>query len=281
MRHDSPLPARPADTVVLVHGTRTSRTQWDLQRPLLGASGYHVLTPDLPGHGQLGDEGFSLERAVRIIHDSIAAAAVPAPAEADPDENDGSDGVEGTDRGDGTGGVEDEDLLGRRVHLVGSSLGGFLAIHAAAIDPTHLASVTACGAAVQPTPRTAALYGRLIELADRLPGSGDGSGGIFRLLLGAEGAQAYMRGGRADVSVVRPAMQAIGGLDLAADLHRIDVPVTFLHGRLDQMRLHEKRLASAARNGRLEVLPYGTHLVNLTEPERFTADLVRVLREAA
>lgn len=56
--------------------------------------------------------------------------------------------------------------------------------------------------------------------------------------------------------------------------------MTFLHGRFDQLRLHERSLTAAAAHGRLVVLPYGTHLVNLTRPGRYTADLLRVLSRA-
>lgn len=240
-----------SEAVVLVHGTRTSHSQWDRQVPSLGAAGYTVLAPDLPGHGARRGEPFTLDAAIAIITDGISRAA--------------------TMTGSGEGATRPH------VHLVGSSLGGMLAIHAAAARPPALASLIVCGGAVQPTPLTARLYGRLVELADRLPGGTDGSSRLFSLLLGREGARAYLRGGRAEVEVVAPAFRAVASLDLRQDLARIEVPVTFLHGRFDQLRLQEKSFVSAARHGHLDVLPYGTHLVNLNRPERFTADLLRVL----
>ena len=227
--------------VVLVHGTRTSATQWDRQLPSLGAAGHRPHAIDLPGHGTRRREPFDLVPAL----ETIAAAVRGAPSP---------------------------------VHLVGSSLGGMLAIHAAARGLENLASLTVCGGAVQPTPLSARLYGAMIELADHLPGvSAEGRGWLFTWILGPEGAHAYLRGGRADASVVRPSMEAVASLDLLGDLRRIPVPVTFLHGRLDQLRLQERQFAAAAPDGRLEVLPYGTHMVNLNRPERFTADLLRVL----
>ena len=68
---------------------------------------------------------------------------------------------------------------------------------------------------------------------------------------------------------------------LRADLARIEVAVTFLHGRFDQMRVHERSFVASTRKGRLAVLPYGTHMVNLNMPERFNADLLRVLARAS
>ncbi|WP_422117281.1 alpha/beta fold hydrolase [Brachybacterium sp. UNK5269] len=233
--------------VVLVHGTRTSHSQWDRQLPALRAAGHRVLTPDLPGHGSRRERPFTLIEAVTTIRAAVGAAAAGSP-----------------------------------VHLVGSSLGGMLAIRAAALlgDEAErpLGSLTVCGGAVQPTPAAARAYGRLIRLTDLLPGTADGR--FFRLLLGADGARAYLRGGRAEVDVVAPAMAAVASLDLLADLRRIQVPVTFLHGRFDQLRIQERAFAQAAARGRLELLPYGTHLVNLTLPSRFNAELLRVLARA-
>lgn len=227
--------------VVLVHGTRTSASQWDRQLPSLRAAGHRPRAIDLPGHGTRRREAFELTAAI----ETISAAVRTAP---------------------------------RPVHLVGSSLGGMLALHAVARGPENVASLTVCGGAVQPTPRSARLYGTMIELADHLPGmSAEGPGRMFSWLLGPEGARAYLRGGRADATVVAPTMEAVASLDLLGDLRRIPVPVTFLHGRFDQLRLQERQFAAAAADGRLEVLPYGTHMVNLNRPERFNADLLRIL----
>lgn len=230
--------------VVLVHGTRTSASQWDRQLPSLRAAGHRPHAVDLPGHGARRHEPFELTAAIETIAGAVGGAPRPA-------------------------------------HLVGSSLGGMLAIHAAARGPENLASLTVCGGAVQPTPLSARLYGAMIELADHLPGaSAQSSGSLFTWLLGPEGARAYLRGGRADASVVRPTMEAVASLDLLGDLRRIPVPVTFLHGRFDQLRLQEREFTEAAPRGRLEVLPYGNHMVNLNRPQRFNADLLRVLARA-
>lgn len=219
-------------SVVLVHGTRASHSQWDLQIPSLRAAGYRVLAPDLPGHGVRSREPFTLDSALTAIRTAIDEAAGPG---------------------------------GPTVHLVGSSLGGLLALNAAAADPAQLASLTLCGAAIQPTPWAARAYGRAIRVADLLTGHEAAGGRLLTLLLGVDGARALRRGGRAGVEVVGPAMEAAGSLDPLSDLHRIRFPVTFLHGRFDQLRVHEKRLAAAAPDGRLEVLPFGSHLA-LREP---------------
>ncbi|MFI8777534.1 alpha/beta fold hydrolase [Brachybacterium paraconglomeratum] len=255
-------PARPWP-VVLVHGTRTSHSQWDPQVPALRAAGHHVLAPDLPGHGARRGESFTLEAAQSVIEGAARTA---------------------------------HEATALPVHLVGSSLGGMLAIRSAArlgaadradagtdwagASPV-LGSLVACGAAVQPTPLTARLYARLITATDLLPAMRSGSEAFpFTWLLGRDGARAYLRGGRADIDVVAPAFAAVASLDLRGELSRIPVPVTFLHGRFEQLRLHERSFAAAAPQGRLELLPYGNHMLNLVRAERFTPDLLRVLARA-
>ena len=243
------VPAEPWP-VVLLHGTRTSHSQWDPQVPSLRAAGHATLAPDLPGHGDRRDEPFTLASALAAIEEPVRAA---------------------------------HRRSGHPVHLVGSSLGGLLGIHAAARlseAPGVLGSLVACGAAIQPTPLLARAYARLVEATDLVPGMRTGDSRVFAALLGADGARAYLRGGRADLSVVAPAFAAVASLDLRADLRRIPAPVTFLHGRREQLRLHERSFAAAAPRGRLERLTYGDHLVNLNAAHRFTADLLRVLARA-
>lgn len=249
--------------VVLVHGTRTSHSQWDPQVPALRAAGHHVLAPDLPGHGARRGEPFTLEAAQAVIEGAARTA---------------------------------HEATALPVHLVGSSLGGMLAIRSAArlnaadradagtdragASPV-LGSLVACGAAVQPTPLTARLYARLITATDLLPAMRRGSEAFpFTLLLGRDGARAYLRGGRADIDVVAPAFAAVASLDLRGELSLIPAPVTFLHGRFEQLRLHERSFTAAAPQGRLELLPYGNHMLNLVRAERFTPDLLRILARA-
>ena len=80
--------------------------------------------------------------------------------------------------------------------------------------------------------------------------------------------------------MIAPAFSAVASLDLRAELRRIQAPVILLHGRADQMRWDERAFAAAAPHGRIELLPYGDHMVNLKTPGRFTADLLRVLARA-
>lgn len=43
----------PADgpLVLLIHGVASQSATWEAALPFLGGQGWHVLAPDLPGHG--------------------------------------------------------------------------------------------------------------------------------------------------------------------------------------------------------------------------------------
>jgi pimeloyl-ACP methyl ester carboxylesterase len=64
--------------------------------------------------------------------------------------------------------------------------------------------------------------------------------------------------------------------DPVADLRLIDAPVWLVNGRFDHFRGEEHRFLAACRDGRLVVVPGATHLVNLTQPERFTRIVLEV-----
>ena len=103
--------------LVLVHGTRVSRTQWDLPAYRDLSADFDVLCPDLPGHGRRAGERFTTDAAV---------AAIAATAEAG-----------------------DRDRAAPVV-LVGHSLGGYMAMAYAARHPHRLAGLVLIGASAVP-----------------------------------------------------------------------------------------------------------------------------------
>ncbi len=105
--HDTDLPG-----IVLIHGAGMDRTTWQMQSRWLSHHGYRVAAIDLPGHGLSGG---------------------------DPIES-----IE--EMGDWTAGLVHELGLAP-AHLVGFSLGTFVALEAAAQDPTCAASLVLIGTA--------------------------------------------------------------------------------------------------------------------------------------
>jgi non-heme chloroperoxidase len=67
------------------------------------------------------------------------------------------------------------------------------------------------------------------------------------------------------------ALGALSVLDLLAALERIRVPIWFINGQWDQLRLHERLFLRLAHNGELLVVPRTTHLVTAMRPDVFNA----------
>lgn len=226
-------------TVVLVHGLRTSSSMWDMQVERLERRGWRCIAPDLPGHGERRGEEFTAESAVATIHSALREGADGAPAQ-----------------------------------LVGASLGGMLAIHAAAQRPELVRGLVAAACSTQPSRLLAHLYGEAVIRLDR---AGEGP---LRRVLGDVAADAYLRKGRAGVAAIAAAARGVAEFDLRADLAKVTAPVSILNGHLDHFRWQERSFARAAQRGRLVVLGYGTHMVNLTHPGPYADDLERLLLDA-
>jgi len=98
-----------APLVVLLHGAGMDRSVWSQQTRWLAHHGTRALAVDLPGHGD--SEG----PALTSVGDLAAWAAALA------------------------------DALGDRIHLIGHSMGAFIALEAAATSPDRIASVVLLG----------------------------------------------------------------------------------------------------------------------------------------
>ncbi|KAG9253645.1 Alpha/Beta hydrolase protein [Emericellopsis atlantica] len=102
--------SRGHTTVVLIHGAFASGLYWDLVLPHLPSS-YHLLVPDLPGHGQShAVTPFSVDLSVRLVADLIRTHAINGLA-----------------------------------HVIGHSLGAQIAIHLASAHPDLVNSVFISG----------------------------------------------------------------------------------------------------------------------------------------
>jgi pimeloyl-ACP methyl ester carboxylesterase len=102
-------------TVVLIHGALTSGLNWNLVVPHLSEA-YHVLIPDLPGHGQSRNiSPFSVEYSSRLLARLIRKHAVNS-----------------------------------RAHIVGHSLGAHVAIKLASSEPEVVNAVFVSGFEIYP-----------------------------------------------------------------------------------------------------------------------------------
>ena len=84
---------------------------------------------------------------------------------------------------------------------------------------------------------------------------------------------------RVDRLDVDDMLAALAGYSPLADLRRLAMPVRFVNGRYDPLRLDEWRYRRAAPLARLTVVPHAGHDVNTHRPAAFTGALLDFLAE--
>ncbi|WP_349427436.1 alpha/beta hydrolase [Microbacterium sp. LWS13-1.2] len=223
--------------VVLVHGIRTSATMWRAQVDYLTARGTPVTAVDLPGHGSRMAEDFTLESAMTTIDEAVRAAAERGP-----------------------------------VLLVGHSMGGLLCIeYAGAEDPPPVAGFVAASCTAIPRGVGLAAYRVLARGFDSLPDRGMWlTNRMLDRILPDETRADFGAGGYA-LDAQDIALRSLSVLDLLAALHRIDVPLWFVNGQYDQLRVNEKLFMRIAQHAELVVVPRTTHHVTVMRPRVFDA----------
>ncbi len=226
--------------VVFVHGLRSSHTMWRAQVAAVEAAGHRAVAMDLPGHGACVDDRFTLDGAVAAVRTAI-------------------------------------DDVGGRALVVGQSLGGYVAIGHAARYPEQVAGLVAascCTRPYRPVVDGWELVSRaILRLRDR--GALLNQLGV-RLTLPAAGAADAGAGGFA-LDVMTDALRAMSGVDVLADLRRVEAPVWLVNGRFDHFRGEQRAFLAACRDGRLVVVPGATHLVSLVRPTRFSRAVLEAL----
>jgi pimeloyl-ACP methyl ester carboxylesterase len=229
----------PADApaIVFLHGAILSRAMWGPQVERL-RDRYRCVTVDLPGHGVLTRQPFDLEDAAAGVIRAIDGAA------------------------------------GGRALVVGLSLGGYVAIAAAADHPDRVRGLVIAGASAEPVglARLAYLwYGWSLRL---LPSNllEDVGIGLFRRFYGRALGEAVTKGydaragGRA---IVELAGERVRFRDR---LRRYGGPVLVVNGGLDPwFRLGERGFVGGLPNVTIRRLDRASHVSNLDRPDAFTA----------
>ena len=223
--------------VVLVHGIRTSATMWRAQVEYLAARGNPVTAVDLPGHGSRMTEAFTLEAALETIDSAVRAAAERGP-----------------------------------VLLSGHSMGGLLCIeYVGAEDPPPVAGFVAASCTAIPRGVGLATYRVLARGFDSLPDRGMWlTDRMLDRILPDETRADFGAGGYA-LDAQDIALRSLSVLDLLAALHRIDVPLWFVNGQYDQLRVNERLFIQVAQHAELVVVPRTTHHVTVMRPRVFDA----------
>ncbi|MGN6219701.1 MAG: alpha/beta fold hydrolase [Microbacterium sp.] len=223
--------------VVLVHGIRTSATMWRAQREYLHARGNPVVAVDLPGHGTRMAETFTLDGAFATIDDAVRDAATRGP-----------------------------------VLLVGHSMGGLLSIdYVGREDPPPVHAFIAASCTAIPRGVGLATYRLLARGFDSLPDRGMWlADRVLDRTLPPETRADFGAGGYA-FDAQDTALRSLSVLDLLAALQRIDVPLWFINGQFDQLRVNEQLFMRIAKDAELIVVPRTSHLVTAMRPRVFNA----------
>ena len=243
-----PMDPRPVQ-VVLVHGVRTSATMWRAQIRHLTERGTPFLAPDLPGHGTRMAEEFTLEAAFATIDAAVRDSATRGP-----------------------------------VLLVGHSMGGILStVYVGQETPPPVdAYIASCSTAI---PRGPGLmfYRTIMDALVNLPDRGAAiTQAVLRATLPEETRGDFGAGGYAD-HIQDAALASLASLDLPEALKRIRIPMWFVNGQYDQLRINERLFTSLVPHAELIVVPQATHLVTAMQPRVFNAviDLGIATLEAA
>lgn len=227
----------PPPLLVLVHGTRMDHTQWESYPQLLPEA--EIVPVDLPGHGLRVGESFTADSAVAVIAEAVAGAGP-----------------------------------GQPVVLAGHSLGGYMAQVFAVRHPGALRALVLIGASAEPSGPLTVPYRGFARLLPRV--GAHRMARIANRVMRCLGADPADLPGPEGYAVLPEAWQAVFEECRAEQLGQVDCPVVLLNGQFDQMRVHARRYAGAARSARVVTVPRASHLLPLTHPEQ----VAQVLREA-
>ncbi|SKC50915.1 alpha/beta fold hydrolase [Krasilnikoviella flava] len=257
-----PAPERAG--IVFVHGMRTSSAIWERQVDHVRDAGHDAVAVDLPAHGALHRERFSMPRAFEVLDEAAGSFGADTP-----------------------------------VVVVGLSLGGYTSLAWAArhaspsAGAARLAGVVAAGCTSDPKGKPVALFRDVAHLAVT------GTTAVRRGLRDASLAwRSALTGGRSRAGglevaallgdaprpgwdIVTDALTHLAGRSSVASTRALQVPVWFVNGARDRLRLEESRHVAAADRGALVVVPDAGHDVNSDAPAAFNHVLTRALRDFA
>jgi pimeloyl-ACP methyl ester carboxylesterase len=270
--HQNPTDART--NVVFVHGMRTSGAIWESQVEHVRAAGHEAVAIDLPAHGTRRHDRFSMDGAFEALDDAVAT------------------------------------LPSGPVALVGLSLGGYTSLAWAARPGTtdRLVGVLAAGCTSDPKGKPVRLYRDVAKTVAKAAYLGRRVTGrvvhpsTHRARLSVPALKPSFRSlrstpGGADLrqveiaprqtaemhrptwDVVTDALTHLAGRSSIAHVRAAQVPLWFVNGARDAMRIGEQQHLAAARDGALVVIPNAGHDVSVEAPSAFNRVLTRALSD--
>jgi pimeloyl-ACP methyl ester carboxylesterase len=237
--------AGPADApaIAFVHGTRLTGSMWAVQQAAL-AGEFRTIAMDLPAHGSRSGDPFTLDGA--------------------------ADALSGVIR----------DHAGGRATVVGLSLGGYVAMALAALEPDRIRGLVLSGATAEPVGPRMLPY---LALARSMDGIDEArlaryNTWYFRRRYPAAIAEPIVAGGfwtRGGAVALR----SLVGERFVPRLAAYPGPTLILNGSLDlPFRLFAPTFAAAAQDVRRVRLAGASHLANLDRPAAFSEAVRRFTR---
>jgi pimeloyl-ACP methyl ester carboxylesterase len=158
------------------------------------------------------------------------------------------------------------------VLLVGHSMGGLLCVEYAGGEQTPpVAGFVAASCTAIPRGAGLSAYRLLARGFDSLPDRGMWlTNRMLDRILPDETRADFGAGGYA-LDAQDIALGSLSVLDLLTALHRIEVPLWFVNGQFDQLRVNERLFMRVAQHAELIVVPRTTHHVTVMRPGAFNA----------
>ncbi|MFC6826170.1 alpha/beta fold hydrolase [Halopelagius fulvigenes] len=228
-----------APPIVFVHGTVFNRTMWAPQREALSEE-YRVIVPDLPGHGGRRDESFTLESGVETVRQAV------------------------------------EQFSDDPVHLVGLSLGGYVATEFAHRHPEQVADLIISGSSANPV----GLLGRMSDAVGRVTlrvsESELAEKAVDRLAaqwvrsrdLPPDQKSEIVDAGF-DLRPFGEAGREIAGTDFRSAFADYDGPKLVLNGQWDVLMRRGEKAHAAAGDASVAVVEGAGHACNLERDEKY------------
>jgi pimeloyl-ACP methyl ester carboxylesterase len=210
---------------------------WRTQLAHLASRGIPATAVDLPAHGTRMAEPFTLEESFATIDAAVRDAATRGP-----------------------------------VLLVGHSMGGLLCTeYVGREQPPPVAAFIAASCTAIPRGAGLAAYRFLARRVDGLPDHGQWlADRVLQLTLPDETRADFGAGGYA-YAAQDIALKSLSVLDLVEALRRIRIPMWFVNGQYDQLRVNERLFTRLVPHAELVVVPRTTHLVTAKRPRVFNA----------
>ncbi len=221
--------------IVFLHGIRLGGKIWR-KHALALADEFHVITPDLPGHGALADVPFEipvLEAFLRELVERVAA---------------------------------------RPALFVGYSLGGYLAMRYALDQPECTSALLLTGCSTNLIGARALLYEAGVALTAQFsPQLLERALAVFfRLTLPRHVAETVIPF-RFDQRVFEASRRIALGISYGERLALYGKPLLVVNGEWDPLFRQDETEFTSSPNARLVVIPRSDHVAPLRRPAQFTA----------